>query len=62
MPRDWIVIHDGTCGEDAYSLECLRCGAKQAFELPVSVTYITRVGRAFEAEHKRCEAAEAKRK
>jgi len=60
---DWIVIHDGTKGGDAYAIECLRCHAKQRFELPLSITYLCRVGKAFELEHKHCKpyyAAEAK--
>jgi hypothetical protein len=51
---DWIIIHDGTKGDDAYALECLRCGAKQRCEPPVSIVYWARVAKAFAAEHRYC--------
>jgi hypothetical protein len=55
---DWIVIQDGTGGDDAYSLSCEHCGARQRFEVPLSVTYWCDVAKAFEREHRRCQEAE----
>ncbi len=52
---NWIVVQDGT-GDDPYSMHCLRCGAKQRFELPISITYWCSVAKVFEREHRRCKA------
>ena len=51
---DWIIAYDGTKGDEAYMLKCLRCGAKQKFMLPVSIDYYLDIAKAFEREHKRC--------
>ena len=59
MACNWIVLHDGTKGDDAYSCWCMRCGAKQRFILPISIKYWCLVAKAFLADHQYCEAAEA---
>ena len=51
---EWVIVHDGTKGMDAYMLECLRCGAKQRFVLPMSVDAWVAAAKAFEKIHKRC--------
>ena len=52
---DWIIAHDGTKGDDAYMLECLRCGEKQRARLPMSVKAYVSSAKAFEKIHKRCQ-------
>ena len=53
-PTPWIIVNDGTKGRDAYMLHCLRCGAVQRFELPISIDYFVNVGKAFQKEHGKC--------
>ena len=52
--KNWIIAHDGTRGDQAYMLECLRCGATQKFNTPIYVDYWVKVGKVFFREHKRC--------
>lgn len=54
-PDNWIVAHDGTKGEDAYMLECLRCGEKQRVATPISIKAYVASAKAFEKIHKRCQ-------
>jgi hypothetical protein len=51
---DWIIAHDATKGVDAYMLECLRCGTKQRFALPIAVDIWIAATKAFKKIHKRC--------
>ena len=53
---DWIVMHDGTKGEMAYALECLRCGTiqKPPSGQPLPVDYWCKVAKGFERYHLRC--------
>ena len=53
-PTPWIIVHDGTRDEDAYAMECLRCGEKQRFALPINVTVYYAAARAFEKIHAKC--------
>jgi len=53
---DWIIANDGSRGEKAYMIECLRCGATQPFSTPIPVDYWVSVAKAFEKIHKRCRA------
>ncbi len=55
---DWIIAHDGTQGDDAYALECLRCGSKQRFSTPISITVYCAAAKAFEHEHRHCRVQE----
>lgn len=61
--HDWIVCHDGSDDLDAYAAECLRCGKKQRFALPISVSVYCAALRAFVELHSRCKpkSEEAKR-
>lgn len=56
--RDWIVCRivcrDGTHGEDAYAVECKRCGAKQRFALPISISVYVAAAIAFGRQHAHC--------
>ena len=47
--RDWIVAKQGDL-----SFECRRCGARDAVELPASVTVWVAAARAFEKLHRSC--------
>jgi hypothetical protein len=49
-----VICHDGTKGEDAYALECLRCGRKQRFSLPIEASVWVAAATAFQKSHKRC--------
>lgn len=51
---EWIIAHDGTKGEDAYALECLRCGRKQTFSLPMEAMVWVGAAKAFEKIHRGC--------
>lgn len=53
--HDWIIAHDCTCGEDAMAVECKRCGAKQRFVLPISISVWIAAARAFSKDHANCE-------
>lgn len=53
-PTPWIIAHDGTQGKDAYAMECLRCGEKQRFATPISITVYCAAAKAFEKQHARC--------
>lgn len=50
----WIIAYDGTKGADAYALECLRCGAKQRFVIPINVDVWVAAGMAFRKIHRKC--------
>ncbi len=52
---DHIVVRDGTCGRDAYAVECLHCGTVQRFATPIAVNVYLAAARAFERDHKRCQ-------
>ena len=52
---DWIIAHDCTKGADAYMLECLRCGTKQRFVLPIAMDIWIAATKAFQKIHGRCE-------
>ena len=49
----WIIANDAT-RDEAYMLKCLRCGATQSFNLPISIDYYVGVGKVFQKEHRRC--------
>lgn len=51
---DWVVCHDGTGGDDAYSVKCLRCGDKQRFASPINVDVYIAAVKAFSKLHSRC--------
>lgn len=51
---DWIIAHDGSQGENAYAFECLRCGQKQRFVVPIAVDIWLAAAKAFEKMHKGC--------
>jgi hypothetical protein len=54
----WVIGHDGTHGQDAYAVECLRCGQKQRFALPIDIgVWCAAVG-AFGAIHGQCKPKE----
>jgi hypothetical protein len=50
----WVVAHDATEGDDSYAVECLRCGDKQCFAVPISVTVYIAATKAFAKLHSRC--------
>jgi hypothetical protein len=52
---DWIIAHDSTKGADAYMVECLRCGGKQRFVLPIAMEIWIAAAKAFQKAHKRCD-------
>ena len=56
MPKDkdWIVCHDGTKGDDAYAIECLRCGKKQRFSIPIAVPVYLAAIKEFGKIHSKC--------
>jgi hypothetical protein len=54
MSCDWIVGHDGTCGDMAYALECLRCGTVQRVASPIAVDLYVAMSKAFERMHSHC--------
>lgn len=58
-PSPWIVAHDATKGNDAMAMECLRCGTKQRFVLPISISVWCAAAKAFEREHANCKACYA---
>jgi hypothetical protein len=49
----WIVANDAN-GPDPYMLQCLRCGARQRFALPVTVDYFVAAVKAFQRKHEIC--------
>jgi hypothetical protein len=51
---DWIIAHDSTKGADAYMVECLRCGGKQRFVVPIAVDIWIGATKAFQKIHERC--------
>jgi hypothetical protein len=51
---DWIIAHDGTKGDDAYMLECLRCGEKERVATPISIKAYVAKAKAFRKIHKLC--------
>lgn len=51
---EWIVAHDGSKGADAYMLECLRCGRKQRFVVPIAVDIWIAASKAFQKMHGHC--------
>ena len=55
--HEWIIAHDGSQGEDAMAVECKRCGEKQRFVLPISITVWCAAAKAFEKVHKLCKDA-----
>ena len=46
---DWVVVKQGDL-----SFHCLRCGAKDALELPCSIDVWLAAARAFQKSHRRC--------
>lgn len=50
----WIVVHDGTKGDDAYAIECQRCGEKQRFALPINLEIYLAAAKVFARQHTRC--------
>ena len=54
MPKHWIIAHDATKKADAYAMECLRCGQKQRFVLPISISVWCAASKAFQREHATC--------
>jgi hypothetical protein len=55
---DWVVCHDASKGKDAYTLECLRCGAVQRVVTPITISCYSALARAFARGHARCPAKE----
>ena len=52
---DWIVTkQEPAVAVVAQSIECRRCGARDAMELPASITVWVAAARAFEKLHRRC--------
>lgn len=55
MPsRDWIIAHDATHGQDAYAMECLRCGTKQRFACPIDLEIYLAASKVFQRQHGTC--------
>ncbi len=54
MDTPWIIIHDATCGEMAYAIECRRCGAVQRVATPITVDCYVALSKAFGKTHERC--------
>lgn len=54
--HDWIICHDSSKGDDAYAMECLRCGYKQRFATPISIEVYIAAGKAFQKQHAKCRA------
>lgn len=54
-----VVCHDATRGLDAYAVECLRCGEKQRFVVPIRVDVYVAAVKAFERSHRGCKARES---
>jgi hypothetical protein len=53
-PTPWIICHDGTKGQDAYALECLRCGEKQRVVSPIRLDFYIAMAEAFGRIHGKC--------
>jgi len=51
---DHIIAHDATCGADAYACECLTCGAKLRFALPIAVERYVAALKKFQRAHAGC--------
>ncbi len=51
---DWIVIHDATCGDLAWAIECRRCGAIQKVATPITIDCLAAFGKAFGKTHQHC--------
>ncbi len=56
MNCPWIVCHDGTGGDLAYALECLRCGNIQRVATPISIDCWVAMGKAYAKQHRHCKA------
>lgn len=54
MKTDWIICRDGTHGDKAYQMECLRCGAVQRVATPISIACYLAMTKAFAKLHRRC--------
>ena len=54
IKADWIIVHDGTKEEQAYMIECLRCGTTLKSSPPIPVDYWLKIAKAFQGAHKRC--------
>lgn len=52
--NDWVICHDGTQGELAYALECLRCGSVQKVATPINIDCYIAMARAYGKQHSRC--------
>lgn len=58
-PADWIILHDGTRGRDAYALECLRCGTVQRCDgNPIPVIAWCAQAKRFQVAHMKCKVRE----
>jgi len=53
-PMPWLVCHDFTKGEDAYAMECLRCGMKQRVATPISIDMYSAMEKIFRRQHAKC--------
>ncbi len=64
MDRPWIIAHDATQGDDAYAVECTRCGIIQRVALPITIDCYVALAKAFGKSHRYCrdglKAAKAK--
>lgn len=58
---DWVVVHDGTQGVNAYALECLRCGQMQKVAMPISIDCWCAMAKAFERTHRHCRNGDTKK-
>lgn len=56
MPQDWIICYDATHGDDAYAVECKRCGTKQRFAIPVNLDMWLAAAKVFQKQHRKCKA------
>ena len=54
MARNWIIAYDATKGADAYAMECLRCGEKQRFALPLNLDIWLAASKVFQRQHAKC--------
>ena len=54
MDTPWIIIHDGTKGEMAYAMECLRCGGIQKVVTPIGIDMLSAMVKVFARKHRKC--------
>ncbi len=54
MNTPWLIIHDATCGDLAYAMDCTRCGAIQKVATPITIDCFVALSKAFGKMHKRC--------